>query len=410
MPLLMVLALGLGIILLIQSAWSLGDGFRFLHLVRRGRGRPRSSYTPRVGLVIPCKGTGAHFGENLERFLRQQYPDYQVVFVVASPSEPAYAFLQRRLAARERSDAEHTPSASLEVAGFADSRGEKINNLLRGVVRLRPDVEVLAFADIDASVAADWLRCLVAPLEQPSVTVSTGFRWYLPGRGFASQLRAAWDTSIATLLDERDPKFAWGGSLAIRPEDFRRLGIAERWWADTLSDDYTLTRAVREAGGQIVFEPRCLVASREELSFAEFLRWTNRQIILTRLYAPRLWLRGLAAHVLYAAAFAFGGVALLEFRSPLLERAAMAAILGAILVLGAAKGWIRSLITREGFSDEMPGLKRLASRYWQLAPLVPWVMLWNFLVASFVRRIEWCGTTYRLDSQGRVIAVTRDAR
>jgi cellulose synthase/poly-beta-1,6-N-acetylglucosamine synthase-like glycosyltransferase len=149
-------------------------------------------------------------------------------------------------------------------------------------------VEALVFADIDAAPSPDWLRSLVEPLADPRTTVSTGFRLYLPGRGFASQLRAAWDTSIATLLGDHDHNFAWGGSMAIRTADFRRLGIAERYWANTVSDDYAMTRAVREAGGRIEFTPRCLVASREESSFGDFLRWANRQIIITRVYSAPL--------------------------------------------------------------------------------------------------------------------------
>jgi len=408
MPLLMVVSLSLGIILLIQSGWSLWDGRRFLDLVRKGQRRPASEYTPRVGLVIPCKGTGAGFRDNLRRFLNQRYPNYEVVFVVASMGDPAYELLQEQLVELMRSEANRSPRVSLVEAGLTNARGEKTHNLLQGLARLPADVEVLAFADMDGSVADDWLRCLVAPLRDAGVTVSTGFRWYLPGRGFASQLRAAWDTSIATLLDEHDPKFAWGGSMAIRAADFRRLGIAERWWGDTLSDDYTLTRAVREAGEWIVFEPRCLVASREELSFAEFLRWTSRQITLTKLYAPHLWLQGLAAHTLYAAAFVFGVLEMLGSTSPSLGRGAIAALLSSILLLGVAKGWIRSLIAWERFSEEMPGRRRLANRYWQLAPLVPWVMLWNLIVAGFAHQIDWSGTKYRVDSRGKVMGVTRE--
>ena len=63
-----------------------------------------------------------------------------------------------------------------------------------------------------------------APLANPQITVSTGFRWYLPGEGFVSRLRAAWDTSIATMMGDHDHNFAWGGSMAIRAADFRPAG------------------------------------------------------------------------------------------------------------------------------------------------------------------------------------------
>jgi ceramide glucosyltransferase len=390
----------LGAMLLVQSAWSLVDGYRFLSLVRRRRTRPVGNYAPLAAVVIPCKGVDADFESNLDRFLNQDCPNYQLVFVVAAPSDPAHKRLQERLGTLPEYDVLRTPKTSLVVAGISDERGDKVNNLLHGLEVLDPGVEALVFADIDAGPSPDWLRLLVAPLANPRITVSTGFRWYLPGEGFVSQLRAAWDTSIATLMGDHEHNFAWGGSMAIR--------VAERYWANTVSDDYALTRAVREAGGRIEFEPRCLLASREESSVREFLHWSNRQIIITRVYAAHLWRWGLAAHAFYCGSFILGCVALLMPGVTVEQRFAVAGTLLAILLLGADKGHIRSLVACELFSAEGASLQRLASRYWQLAALVPWVMLWNCLVAGFTRRIEWRGTRYELVSQEKVRVLGRD--
>src|SRR5574337_252737 len=278
----------MGTFLVARSVWALLDGCRFLRYARWGRRKPLGNFAPPAALVIPCKGVDADFKANLERFLAQDYPAYQVIFAVASEKDPAHTLLQERLKRFSNPQAQRRFRTSLVVAGYSETRGEKVHNLLCGLSAVEPRAEVLVFADIDARPAPDWLRSLVAPLADSEVTVSTGFRWYLPGAGFVSQLRAAWDTSIATLLGDHDHNFAWGGSTALRVADFERLGVAERYWANTLSDDYALTRAVREASGRIRFEPRCLLASREESTFRDFLRWANRQIIITRIYAPHL--------------------------------------------------------------------------------------------------------------------------
>jgi len=406
----MVLFLGFGILLLVQSSWSLLDGFRFLRLATR-KPEKRASYAPRAGVVIPCKGVDAGFNDNLDRYLNQWYTDYEVVLVVASQADPAYERFRERVALpADSTTGRPAPKTQVIAAGLVEARGEKVHNLLRGLDALSPEAEVLAFADMDASVPPNWLSSLVAPLRDRAVTASTGFRWYLPGAGFASQLQAAWDTSIATLLDERNPMFAWGGSMAIRAADFRRLQVAERYWARTLSDDYALTRAVRDAGGRIVFEPRCLVASREDLTLSEFVRWSTRQITLTRVYAPRLWWQGAAAHALYCGTFVFGAAVLAMPHAPAGARLPAAAILLAVLSLGAGKGWIRTRVTRALFASETPSLTRRASCYWRLAPLVPWVMAWNYVASAFTRTITWRGTQYELDSRGDVQAVTRDNR
>jgi ceramide glucosyltransferase len=409
MPVGFKIFLAMGILLLAQSGWALLDGYRFLRYVRRSRRNPPPrDYCPPAAVVIPCKGADADLEFNLSRYLTQDYPDYQVVLVVASERDPAYPLLQARLKQVPASGSKAAVRTALLVAGVSESRGDKVNNLLRGLSAVEPRAEVLVFADIDARPAQDWLRSLVAPLGDLGITVSTGFRWYLPGKAFASQLRAAWDTSIATLLGDHNRNFAWGGSMAIRAGDFRRLELAERYWAGTVSDDYAMTRAVREARGRIHFEPRCLLACREESGLRNFLHWANRQIIITRVYMPHLWRMGLATYVFYSATLLSGLAWLILPSLGAGERMLTGGLLAAILLLGIDKGRIRSTVGREVFPEEADSLARYASRYWQLAPLVPWVMLFNFLAAGFVRRIEWRGIYYELKSASEVRVIRRE--
>ena len=69
---------------------------------------------------------------------------------------------------------------------------------------------------------------------------------------------------------------------------------------------------------------------------------------------------------------------------------------------------IRTVVARELFPEERARLDRYGARYWQLAPLVPWVMLLNFLTAGFTRRIEWRGTYYQLLSKDELRVLRRD--
>jgi ceramide glucosyltransferase len=397
----------LAILLALQSAWSLVDGYRFLALVHGSRQRTPGDYQPFVAVIVPAKGLDPGFEANLTAFLTQDYPAYQLILAVAADDDPAYRALAERLKQLPAARGDRTVSTALVVAGRSEVRGEKVNNLLAGLKAVDPAAQIFVFADLDATPSADWLRSLVAPLSDPSVTVSTGFRWYLPGHGFASRLRAAWDTSIATMLGEHGHNFAWGGSMAIRAADFNRLEVAERNWASTVSDDYALTRAVRQAharhaAGRIRFEPRCLVKSREESSLLEFFAWANRQIILTRVYSPRLWWMGLGSYLLYCATFVLG-LALIVMRSTTLAgRGDAAAALIIILALGIVKARLRTIVAREVFPEEHATLDPYGSCYWTLAPLVPWVMLVNFVTAGLTRRIEWRGVRYELRSPDEI--------
>jgi ceramide glucosyltransferase len=406
MPLLFVLFLFLAAALSAQSAWSLRDGYRFLAYVSRSLKAPAASFHPAATLIIPVRGIDADLASNVDAFLTQDYTDYQIIFAVAREADPAYDWLRTRVS-QHRHDAGRGPrEVRVVLAGVSAERGEKVNNLLAALGAASPQPEVLVFADADARPRIDWLRSLVAPLGDPGVMVSTGFRWYLPGASVASRLRAAWDSSVATLLGEHGRNFAWGGSMAIRSEDFRRLRIAERWWAHTVSDDYGLTRAVREAGGSIHFEPRCLVASRGEVTLGGFLRWANRQIIITRVYAPSLWVWGLASYALFCGTSAIGlGIALVPFE-PKVRLIGAGSVLS-ILLLGLAKARLRARVARRLFPEEFRN-SRAASCYWRWWPLVPWIMLMNFLTAGWSRRIEWRGTRYDLISADEVRVLGSD--
>jgi len=397
----------LGILLLAQSAKSVRDGFRYLGYVRRCRVQGPGDYAPSAAVIIPVTGADAGLDANIAAFMAQDYPQYQLVLVVDEENDPAHGTLNELVKKAAARGAGCSCHASLVVAGSSRAQGQKVHNLLRGLEAVTPGTEILVFADADARPDPLWLRSLVAPLSSREVTVSTGFRWYLPGRSSVSQLRAAWDTSIATFMGEDDCSFPWGGSMAIRAEDFECLQVRERYWASTVSDDYGLGRAVHDRGGNIRFEPRCLVASREDSSFAEFMRWTNRQIIITRVYAPRLWVQGLAAHVLYSLAF-ICGLVVIVCPAAGWERFVVGAALAAVLALGMWKGSIRSVVAREVFPEEREVLVSYGKCYWQFTLLVPWVMLYNFIVAAFARTIEWSGVRYRLRSDHEVEVVARE--
>ena len=63
-----------------------------------------------------------------------------------------------------------------------------------------------------------------------------------------------------------------------------------RRWQGTLSDDFAVTRAMKENGLPIYFVPQALTASFENYSFGKLLEFTTRQMKITRVYATNLWI------------------------------------------------------------------------------------------------------------------------
>jgi cellulose synthase/poly-beta-1,6-N-acetylglucosamine synthase-like glycosyltransferase len=105
----MKMFLVLGTLLLGQSVWALLDGYRFLRYLRQRLQSPPEAFTPAAAVIIPCKGLDAATEFHLSRYLAQDYPHYQVIFVVASETDPAYAFLRERLERHRAAGASRGP-------------------------------------------------------------------------------------------------------------------------------------------------------------------------------------------------------------------------------------------------------------------------------------------------------------
>jgi len=396
-------------LLAVQSSFSLLDGFRFLRYLRAGLQAPRHDFHPPATVIVAVKGLDDQLAANLENLLSQDYLNYDLIFALAEESDPAHSFIASRLHAFSPGRRLGPRHARVMVAGLTPERGEKVNNLTAALSAVPTDTEILVFADADARFKPDWLGSLIGPLSDPAVTVSTGFRWYLPGTTFGSRLRAAWDATIATMFGDHHHNFAWGGSMAIRTADFHRLKVAERYWAGSVSDDYGLTAAVRENHGWIRFEPKCLVASSDETRLSEFLRWSNRQIIITRVYAAHLWRWGLLSYAFFCGTLLLGlwlGLA----PGPAGRRLAALGFDAAFLLLGMAKARLRESVALTAFPEEANTSLRDGSCYWRYWPLVPWVMLVNFITAGLVRRIDWAGTRYELISPTALRVLSREQR
>jgi len=242
------------------------------------------------------------------------------------------------------------------------------------------------------------LRSLVAPLVGERLGAASGYRWFIPVTGgFASHLRSVWNASIASALGaNRRSNFCWGGSTAIRRETFARLNIRERW-RGSVSDDFTMTRVLGEANLPIHFVPACLVASIGDCDLVELLEFSNRQLKITRVYAPHLWKPVLLGSALFCLVF-FGGMLLVTMRAlQELSFAIPLSLLIVIFVLGAAKGFVRYRAVALALGPKSTDSHRSLAAHLVLWPLASLLYLYNAVTAAFSRRITWRGIRYELD-------------
>src|SRR5579872_134484 len=115
-----------GLLLAVQSVASLRDGFRFLRYVRRSLRQPIGDYAPPAAVIIPVKEMNQGFEINVRSFLEQQYSHYQLILVVESKDDPAFPALNALIAEASKPGATGPKTASLVVAGLAESKGQKV--------------------------------------------------------------------------------------------------------------------------------------------------------------------------------------------------------------------------------------------------------------------------------------------
>jgi cellulose synthase/poly-beta-1,6-N-acetylglucosamine synthase-like glycosyltransferase len=383
----------LGGILLLQSIFALARVLRFANYCRRSRHSRSSRYQPKAVVIVPCRGLDHEFEDNIRAYLTQDYRDYEVIFVTENEADPAHATVSRIVKQSRR-------ASWIVLSGEAKDSGQKVHNLIAAVEMLDSidrRAEVLVFADSDALPSRTWLSELVAPLGDKRIGATTGFRWYLPTKPqISSLLLAVWNASALALLGERSG-FAWGGSTAIRRENFEKLGIKSRWQG-AVSDDYVLTAAVAEARQRIKFVPQCLVVSHIEASFQSLLEFTTRQIRITRVYAPTVWKLTAFSHVLYNLVF-WGGLAWIIAGTALGHSTGIFVnMLAVIFLLGLISGIIRAVVA--GFQLRAAGtpVAMHVAAYALLGPFVSLIFLYNLFASIWTTRIIWREIEYDLVS------------
>jgi cellulose synthase/poly-beta-1,6-N-acetylglucosamine synthase-like glycosyltransferase len=370
----MLLFYVLAALVVLQSLLSLRGGVRWFRFFRRELTTPRALYMPPATVFVPCRGLEQGLRQNLAALFRQHYPAYELLFVSDRADDAALA-LARGL--WREFEGETVARARFVVAGPAQGSGQKVHNLLAALKEADAASEVFVFVDTDARPRPDWLRSLVAPLQEESLGATTGYRWFLPVRGgLASQLRSVWNASVASALGpDVWRNFCWGGSTALRRATFEGLNVRLRW-RGAASDDYALTRTLQEAERPVRFVPACLTASLEDCTFGELFEFSTRQLKITRVYAPHLWRLVLVSNLLFVAVF-FGGLALAAGRAAAgLSAEWPLALVSVIFLLGVWKAFFRLRAVALALEDEH---ERLRASLWAH------LLLWPLTAALFLQ-------------------------
>lgn len=383
-----VLACGLQVLLTLQT-W---ESRRY---ALRRAAEPASECLDPVTLIVPCKGQELDAERHLSAFLSQDHPSFEVVFVVESAGDPAAEAI--RHARTRHADV----SSRLVTAGRCVESGQKVHNLIKATGILPHETTVLAFADADVCPPSDWLRHLVAGLQEPGIGAVTGYRWLVPLRDSLPNLVLySINSALAGLLGPGRHYVVWGGAWAIRREVFEAVDIRTAW-RGTLSDDLVANRALREAQLAVRFEPNCMVSTPLDCDWSAAIEFAQRQFRISRLYLSHWWAAALITGIVCQVSF-WGQLYLaLRFDLAFSARAAFGVAAMGQLALMLWRAKLRQDLVDIYTPDYAGRLKRARQFDRLAAPLVAVGQTLLLIGSSFGRRIRWRGISYFVSASGQ---------
>ncbi len=384
---------------ILLGLYLIGQGVQWLGYARRRLHTDPGFYSPKAAVLCPCKGIEPALERNLVALTEFDYQNYEIFFLIASASDPAYNIVKRVVSSSRA-------KAHVVLTEKPDGCGEKVNNLRLGLVQMPPDFDVLTFVDSDGRPGRNWLHRMVAPLADSRIGATTTMRWLIPNRNnLPTALLAAWNAPIVTMLSEKGKNFCWGGGTAIRRSVFDQSAVAEAW-QHSVSDDYSMTRALEQANRSIVFLPECIVPSFVETDFTGLMEFTNRQVLITRVYAEKIWAIAAGTHLLYCLTLLLGTLLTLSAFFASLAAFPFAALTFLPVLLSMIRGALRAA----GVSEVLPAYKsQIAGQAWiyvLLTVFVPFLYVANFFTSLITRKIRWRGVTYEVISpeQTRILS------
>jgi ceramide glucosyltransferase len=229
---------------------------------------------PPVSILKPLKGVDADLETNLASFFDLDYPDYELVFGVQDPSDPA-------LDVARRVSESHPEIPVRFVAGGPEiGFNPKVNNLANILGRAR--FEHLLISDSNVMVMPDMLTDMMAQLSRPGVGLVTSFIRGTSGRGLGGALESLQLNTFVmggvAAVSGLGRVCAVGKSMLLRRADLERIGGFDRL-GRFLAEDQVCGEEIDAIGLEVVVCPRPVDNVLGQLSVRSFagrhLRWAR---------------------------------------------------------------------------------------------------------------------------------------
>jgi ceramide glucosyltransferase len=200
-----------------------------------------------VSILKPLRGTDPEMYESFRSHCLQDYPEYELLFGVSDPADPAMELVKRLQL--------EFPQRAIRLIVCPETLGAnvKVSNLVQMLKEARH--EYLMVNDSDIRVPPDYLRRVLTPLADPGVGMVTCLYRGVANQTLGSQLESlgiSTDFCPAVLVARQleGIKFGLGSTLAFRRSDLQAIGGFEAV-VDYLADDYEIGKRIAALGRKI---------------------------------------------------------------------------------------------------------------------------------------------------------------
>ena len=235
---------------------------------------PLESQLPPVSILKPLKGIDPEIWESFCSHCEQNYPEFQLIFGVSDPRDPAIEMV-RKLQAKY-------PNLSIDliVCNLLLGANIKVSNLAQMLPAARHDL--LLINDSDIRVPSGYLRNVTALLGDASVGLVTCLYRGIASPTLGSRLEALGISTdfvpgvLSARFLEKGLHFGLGSTLAFRRSDLETIGGFEAL-LDYLADDYELGRQIAATGKRVELGAAIVTTFLPAYSLRQFflhqLRW-----------------------------------------------------------------------------------------------------------------------------------------
>ncbi len=336
-----------------------------------------------VSVLKPLCGTEPGLYDQLRSFCVQDHPEYEIVFGIRDPADPARLTVERLAA--------EFPHLPITLVSDPQQYGNnlKVSNLINMLRHARH--AILVISDSDAKVGPDYLTQVTAALQDPRVGLVTSLYRAVSTPDIWSRLAAMYinewympSVLLARMFGHQG--YVSGQTICLRRKTLEDSGGLEML-TDHLAEDHRFGERVQQLGLRIVISPYPVTCMQHEASLRSLFQHELR------------WLRTL--HTLAPHGFRWLFV---TFCLPV----ALAALLPACLTAHGTRASTSSLTLFAVivaarlvlYCQHRPShLREQLADLW-LVPIRDVLLVWEWAAAFANGRVVWRGREFQVDRRG----------